>query len=389
MTAAALDASVVRASDAPFVGTVATSFEAVVSRWRAALGEGAATPFQSEAWLSDWYRAMADGRTVEPVLVDVRDGADALVMALPLIRIRGEGLTRIEFADRGITDYNAPILGPAAPRDPAEAAAAWAAVRRVLPRADLLVFTKLIDDLNGRRNPLLDALGVRESKLYGNVVRIDGTWDDWLKGLVRHDRKEFGRFLRVFLREPDTRFVRITDRAEAVRVLTWLEGEQRARAQHRGGDYILDRAEYADFYRSRLDGLADGTTVLTALLAGDEVVAALYGVTGAGQYAMVRIAFADGRWANCSPGRLVIERSMNLLFADGYRHFDFTTGAYAYKKTFGVAHRPLYEATAALSPLGWPVVARERAKAYVRARPELEAKVRRLLRRPTEDGPST
>lgn len=383
MTAATLDAAAAGTPAGGFAAIAANSYEAIAPRWRVLLAEAAATPFQSDAWLGAWYASMADGRRVEPVLVEVRDGSGALAFALPLVRISGAGPVRIEFADRGITDYNAPILGPAAPRDADAAALAWNAVRKALPRADLLVFTKLIDDLRGRRNPLLDALPVQVSKLHGNVVRIDGSFDDWLKSLAKHDRKEFGRFLRVFLREPGTRFERITNRADAARVLLWLENEQRERARLRGGDYVLDEEDYTSFYRSRLDGVLDGTTVVTALMAGDEVVAALYGVTDGDQYAMVRIAFADGPWANCSPGRLIIERSMHLLHGEGYRHFDFTTGAYAYKKTFGVAHRTLYDVTLALSPRGWPTVAKERAKTYVRAHPELEARVRRLLKRPS------
>ncbi len=36
---------------------------------------------------------------------------------LPLIRHRQSSLRIVEFADLNLTDFNAPLLGPAAPRD--------------------------------------------------------------------------------------------------------------------------------------------------------------------------------------------------------------------------------------------------------------------------------
>ena len=42
---------------------------------------------------------------------------------------------------------------------------------------------------------------------------------------------------------------------------------------------------------------------------------------------MVRISNAGDKWSNCSPGRLIIERTMAALHRDGVREFDFSFGA--------------------------------------------------------------
>ena len=52
---------------------------------------------------------------------------------------------------------------------------------------------------------------------------------------------------------------------------------------------------------------------------------------------MIRISNAGEKWSNCSPGRLIIERTMAALHQDGVREFDFSIGNYAYKRRFGVA----------------------------------------------------
>ncbi|HKY90910.1 MAG TPA: GNAT family N-acetyltransferase, partial [Nevskiaceae bacterium] len=92
---------------------------------------------------------------------------------------------------------------------------------------------------------------------------------------------------------------------------------------------------------------------------------------------------AMGEWRNCSPGRLVIERTMAALHAQGVRHFDFTIGDYYYKKGFQPDTVPLHDVQL---PLSWkgrlPVGiadAKRAAKAYVKARPGLEAFARRVL----------
>lgn len=78
-----------------------------------------ATAFQQMYWLDAWYRAFD---TVAPLIAIVSDVATGQQVALvPLIvRVRS-GIRIAEFADCGLTDYNAPILGCCAPNDAAQA----------------------------------------------------------------------------------------------------------------------------------------------------------------------------------------------------------------------------------------------------------------------------
>jgi CelD/BcsL family acetyltransferase involved in cellulose biosynthesis len=97
---------------------------------------------------------------------------------------------------------------------------------------------------------------------------------------------------------------------------------------------------------------------------------------------MVRISNAGEKWSNCSPGRLIIERTMAALHKDGVRKFDFSVVNYAYKRRFGVAHIQLVDILAALSWRGWPYVLRDRAARELRRHPRLAAYARRMLGRP-------
>jgi CelD/BcsL family acetyltransferase involved in cellulose biosynthesis len=122
--------------------------------------------------------------------------------------------------------------------------------------------------------------------------------------------------------------------------------------------------------------------VLSALTAGEEVVATLLGIRVGSRYVMVRISNAGEKWSNCSPGRLIIERTMAALHRDGVRQFDFSVGNYAYKRRFGVAPLPLADITAALSWRGLPHAWRDRAVHELRRHPRLAAQVGRALGRP-------
>jgi CelD/BcsL family acetyltransferase involved in cellulose biosynthesis len=79
------------------------------------------------------------------VITDASSGERAAL--LPLILRRQGGIRIVEFADLDLTDYNAPVLGPAAPRDARSARLLWrdlkAALRELPGGADLIRLRKL------------------------------------------------------------------------------------------------------------------------------------------------------------------------------------------------------------------------------------------------------
>jgi len=349
------------------------------ARWNEAR---ATTPFQDFRWIGAWYGAFT---AVEPVIAVITDARTLEQAALlPLVRHARRGLRIIEFADLDLTDYNAPLLGPAAPRDGLGAQAMWqellAALKRMQGGADLLRLRKLPGDLDGRPNPLALLEGTGRSAVNGNLVAIGEDFDAWRHSLGRNARKGFLKSWRVFTRDPRAQFRIITDSDEALRVMAAMETQQGARMQVLGLSYSLNGEAYAAFYRDLVAAnLRDGYAVLTALTVGEEVVATLLGIRNRSRYVMVRFSNAGERWANCSPGLLVIERTMEALHADGVRSFDFGTGNYAYKRKFGVTQLPLLNITRALSWRGKPLALRDRIVRELRRFPRTAARISRAL----------
>lgn len=379
-------------TDAP-AGSRASGFRVEFTRdWNRAKARwgdlGDATPFQDWRWLDAWYGAFANIDNVEPLIAIISNAATSeQAVLLPLIRRMHKGIRIVEPADLDLTDYNAPVLGAAAPRDAKAARAMWKDLRDALIRlpggADLIRLRKMPVETDGRPNPLALLGGAGLCSLNGNVVTTGDDFDAWRFTLERAVRKELERSWRVFTRDPAAAFKIITDKDEALRVLSTMETQQRDRMQHLGLNFSLNEETCAAFYRNLVDeNVGNGYAVLSALTVGDEVVATLLGIRQGSRYVMVRISNAGEKWSNCSPGRLIIERTMAALHKDGIRQFDFSIGNYAYKRRFGVARIALVDFTAALSRRGIPYALRDRAARWLRGHPRLAEHVKRAMGKP-------
>lgn len=347
---------------------IISDFDGARERLKAAFQSGDATPFQNPGWLSAWYASVGSEEDTEPLLVFVSErdtGRD--VVTLPLIRYRSGGLRIISFADRGVTDYNTPILGPAAPVTSEAARALWKTILKALPAADLIQLWKMPATVRGRPNPLALLRGVHPSHSPGFSVAMPEDWDAYLRSLAKKFRKELGRSLRLFEKESNAAFCRIETADEALRVLEVMNEQQRARLEEMGYRYVLEEDSYHAFYaRLIAEGIDDGTVVLTALVADGAVVAALLGINDGSSFAMIRLSHAGGDWMKIGPGRLIIERTMHMLHGQGCRHFDFSIGDYPYKSGFGVTPSPLFNLVGARSWRGQRSAVAEQAKAAVK-----------------------
>lgn len=373
-----------RASRSAFTVEFERDWNAVAADWDAARRQDQATVFQHGRWLRAWYDAFSGRSDVEPLLVTIRDSATGeIAMRLPLVKRLAKRLSIIEFADIDLTDYNAPVLGPAAPREVGGAETLWRELHRALRRetgADLIRFKKVPLELAGRPNPLalLDAAG--PCSLNGNLVVTGDVFETYRRLLKRDVRKVLDRCWRNFVALPSASFRIVDDPDEALRFLTVLEEQQGARMRALGQNFVLDEDSNGAFYRNLVrDNVASGYAVISTLKVEDEVVAVLLGVREGSRYVMLRVGNAGEKWSHCSPGRLVIDRTMAALHQAGVREFDFSVGNYAYKRRFGVAPIALVDVGSALSWRGIPHALRDRAAREIRRYPELSARLKRAL----------
>ena len=306
-------------------------------------------------------------------------------MLLPLIRRRQNNIVIVEFADLDLTDYNAPILGAAAPRDARAARALWrsllSALRRMPEAADLVRLRKLPVDLDGKPNPLALLGAAGPCSLNGNLVTAGEDYDAWRYTLEKTVRKELERSWRVFTREPAASFAIITDASEALRILSATEVQQGTRMQSLGLNYILRELRGVlpqPGARRRRQGLCAGLGAHGRRR--DRGDAARH---------QDRLTLRDDPHQQCR--REMVELLAGPadhrahhggLHKDGVREFDFSVGNYAYKRRFGVRRLPLIDISAALSWRGWPFALRDRAVGTLRNHPQLDTSLRRVFGKP-------
>lgn len=340
------------------------------------------SPFQNPIWIESWYATLGREQGIRPYPVEVRDGRGRFAALLPLVIITRAGRTIVTFPDDNLTDYNAPLLGPAAPASAADAKAFWKAVCSALPKADLFALRKSPYLLHGRANPLSLLAGAGLCAVNGNLISVGESFADYHRSLGKPVRSEFDRSWRVFNRDaPGARYTTITDAAQAERYLDAMDLQQRARFEETNARFSLDASSPKAFYRAlAARGLPRGYTYIGALECDTEIVATLIGFVQGRRIVVTRISNAGKAWAACSPGRLVLHRAMMDLHAKGVREFDFSIGNYDYKRRFKVEPIPLFDLFIPLSPRGLVPTARARIASRLRKYPQLDRRLRTIAR---------
>lgn len=348
------------------------------SRWN---GGGRGATFQHPHWLEAWYGAFD---TVSPLIALISDATTMQDVALvPLVRRVQNGIRLIEFADLGLTDYNAPILGPAAPDDAAGARvlceALVTALRRLPDGADLVRMQKMPTEIDGKPNPLVAPGRIGSCSLNGNLIE---TGDDFEAYRASIKRMQLPRSWRVFSRYPGAEFRIVTDVDDALAMLETTDAQQQARMQSLGLEFTLNEGARAGFYRDLVTrGVKDGYVIVSALRCDEGVMATSLGIRQQNNFIFLRISNAGRRWSHCSPSRLIIERTMAALHQEGVREFDLSIGNYAFKRRFGAVQFPLTDVSIALGWRGIPYVLRDHAAQGLRRYPRLAEHVGRALGR--------
>lgn len=365
-------------------GEFASSLENFLERWNTLNGTRPSA-FQSSGWLEAWYTTIGAQPGVAALWLCIfNDATRDDVLLLPLVSRRKGSVSIVEMADLGVTDYNAGACHTpertSAEDFSAHAGAVRTAIQLALRGHDLLALDKM---LAWPFNQTLRAsVENQPSTLFGNFTQTPDNWDDWRYSLEKTVRKELERSWRVFERYPDARFVRPQQGQEALQLLLALETQQAQRMQHAGDAYLLNHPPYQALYRQRLtEGFEKGEVIITALMSENNLVAALFGLFDGRSYVMLRICHAGDAWKTCSPGKLLIERTMHHLHQQGCRHFDFAIGDYFHKRVFQVEHTLLWEGRLPLSWRGHVATALWRLKHALKRQGWFPA-IRRLLKRP-------
>lgn len=320
-------------------------------RWRALEAEAHGYVFQSHAYVS----AILDtvGREGRPAIALVEDRAGAPLMLMPLVvRSRG-GMTRLEFIDFGLADYNAPLIRKdiAANLDGEGFRDVWRRILRAAGPIDAVSLKKVPDRLGPITNPLLHLFPLSGRPQADSFqAPLSGDYEAFLKTRSKSLVSDTRRKRRRLDREGRVEFRVAGDAAEVERIMDAILVQKSHRFRAIGTvDQFRDPAFAAFYRRLARDEWQGGGAHVSALTVDGTIAAAHFGMVFGDRFYWLMPAFDETRFGRCSPGRLLMHELLRWAFDRKLAVFDFTIGDERYKLDWAERTMPLYGGLQSLS----------------------------------------
>lgn len=277
---------------------------------------------------------IATARNVESLFLAVVDNQKQPLMLLPWGIERRWGIRVLSFLDGGLSDYNAPIIFPAAQQwGENEMRSVWQGLQCILPPFDVAILDKMPEQVGDVPNPL-NLLGTDSFSSSGHAARLSGTWREFQTN--RLPRRQDSRRKRRRLEDRGTLSFEIATSPEQFDVLLAALIRQKVR-HHRETLTIagFDQPGYRAFVTQITHQLPAVCPVhLSALKLDDMIIAAHWGYFAEGRFYYLIPTYEAGMFRSFSPARILLEHLLEWSYAHGATVFDFGLGDESYKTEY-------------------------------------------------------
>ncbi len=306
-------------------------------------GEAHCYPFQYADLLHIWCETIGRARKIEPVFVAVRSHGREPLMLLALGIERTNGVRVVSFLDGGVSDYNAPVLFPDIERLRFDAADFWRHLRSHLPPFDIALLEKMPAQIDGIANPLAP-LATHNRSESCHHVSLTGDWKEFEAKRLPSFR-DSRRRQRNLEKRAAIRFSIADTHQERQQIFDALICMKRKRFADTNAYDIFADAGYWQFYADATRKLGpSGAVQVSALYAGDRVIAANWGLYSNGRYIDLVPSYESGEWRPYAPGRLLAEWLLQQHLERRDTVFDYGIGDESYKFGYCDGHSSLGEA---------------------------------------------
>ncbi|WP_237154024.1 GNAT family N-acetyltransferase [Oryzibacter oryziterrae] len=340
--------------------SVVSDVKSVAAQFRTDTSELLRSPFQHRAWLEAWFQTFLPLHDDDCHVAMIRSAATGLpVFILPLVYEERDGLKFLTLPDRGVTDYQAPMISPSFNPTPTEFSALWHRLLKHLPTADVLVIEKCPKLIAGARNPFVDLTSTRPSRFNRHPLLLDAPFEvlrenrfdgTCMRSLARKRRKLENKGRLEFAFEPANNDLFALDQ-----ILNWRE--TRFAGENSPEKAGIDRKFYHALCRQ------PDIARLGCLRLDGELISGCFGTVVGDSFQLLMMAHAEP-WKNWSPGLLAVESAIEWACRQDLKVFDFTIGTESYKHSFGVMTEPLVEVLEPLSLSGTAYVAMLKARRF-------------------------
>lgn len=299
--------------------------------------------FQHPLWLQSFHRHLAPSRGAQGVTLVGRSGpGEPTCFVLPMIARKLSGVTILESADLGVSDYAAPVVDPDWWERQHDHAALRASVAAALPSHDIL-----------RVKPIRDEyLALWQAFLPGSTKTLGfSAHAASLVGPVEHWREQaltdsFARYLarkrKRFFKTEGARLVVVQGENAIARAMERLAQLREGRFEQ---DVIAAPAAQAFYSAVAQSGEQAGFARVYALELGGEAIGYTFCLAFGGRLHYLLIGCDYQAHGRHSPGLLLYDGMIGDWIDAGGEIFDFTIGDEPFKADFGTVATPLHVLT--------------------------------------------
>ena len=301
------------------------------------------SPFQSYTWLSNWYDVVGEKAKIHPLIIIIRK-KEELIAIFPMSIKKTKFLNTIEWLGGMHCDYMAPLLKKGFIFKRKEFLNIWEDIQYKLPSHDLILLSNQPSTIGSVDNPFVKFLKVKE-KTVAYSRSLKGNWEKFynkiLKKKIRLDSK---RNLRNLEKIGKVEFIISDSKNNSKKIIEKMIVQKRYRYISTGSKDLLLKKEHRDFY-FRLSDINSKFLNLhfSAIKINNKIIASHFGFIFYNCFYYLMPANESGKWRRFSPGRLLLEKLLELSYNSGLNTFDFTIGGESYKKIWCNNRMIIYE----------------------------------------------
>lgn len=353
--------------------------------WKKLEAAAPTSPFQSFAWLSEWYRCIGEAEGVSLALVLVEGPDNTPWMLLPMGIHRG-GLGRVlSWLGGELSDYLGPLIGPECPDSTLgdEFPALWRAITKVLPAFSYAHLERQPERISGRKNPF-SRLDWRENPSRSHQTVLGPDWKAYYHSKSSARTRQTDRRKQRRLEDAGVIRFEVVGAGQAADVLRVLFAQKSQSYRELGVDDLFANARYREFLEGVTrasnregQGPEGGKPLvhLSCLWVGHRIVATHFGLVHQGRFYCLLPTYERSELTPHSPGALLRLRLLQWACENGMLEFDFTVGDEPYKDRWCEVSVPLYDGLVGASTWGRACTAALRAgsalKRELKASPEI------------------
>lgn len=291
------------------------------------------TPFQDYDWVKSWYSHHIEQTNTRPVVV-LGYANDELVFILPLAVEQHCGIHRLSWLASEINDYNCPLitLEFLSHMTKSMAKKVWLEIARLDKSIDVFHLVKQPEKLAGFANPFA-ARGGSKSSCDSHMLTLKRDWK------LLHSELRSVKFRRS-VRQKKNRLKRAgkltfrsvrkpAERASALNTILGWKSDQLEKTSDRN-PFACPTLRHTIKSVAKT-GTKTGSLRIYGLYLNGEMIAGIIVFVGGRTFSLFTTAYDPDAMPSCSPGTVLLVKSLELSARAGMHTYDFLAGDEAYK----------------------------------------------------------